>query len=137
MRKPILLITTFIISIAMAGCASDEVIRVGTPFNDEGTTGAEFHTDITDSEAITALRRVIETEKKVEKPKDLTREPDVVFTLNRPEESVSEIWRYVWYQDDGSAFLSNEESAVLVERGQDFFALPKEQTNDLKSILEK
>ncbi|PSL36285.1 hypothetical protein B0H99_107106 [Planomicrobium soli] len=129
MRKSILFIVTVIMSITMAGCAPDEVIRVGTPFISNGTTGAEFHTDITDSRAITDLRTVLEMEEEIEQPKDLTREPDVVFTIDRPQESVSEIWRYIWYENDGSAFLSSG------ERDQGFFALTKEQTDDLKRIL--
>ncbi len=38
--------------------------------------------------------------------------------------------RYIWYQDDGSAILSNN-------RGSDIYStLTQKQTNELKSILQ-
>lgn len=130
MKKSIMLTTIIFLAVLAGGCGSNEIIRVGTPFQNDGTTGVEFHTDITDSEAMTDLRTVIEMEEETEKPENLTREPDTFFKLDRPEEGVSEIRRYVWYLEDGSSVLSSDES------GQEFFTLTEEQTTDLKSIIE-
>ncbi|MGM0898077.1 MAG: hypothetical protein ACQEV0_09260 [Bacillota bacterium] len=136
MTRVLLLVSAIIPVILLIGCAEDEVVRVGTPFNNEGTTGADFHSSFKDPETISELRTLIEKEEKIGRPNDLIAAPDLVFTLDRPEENVSEIWRYVWYQEDGSSVLSNRESAVSVEEDQEFYVMNEEQTTELKSILE-
>lgn len=130
------LLATAIFAILLGGCSSDgEVIRVGAPFQEDETSGIKFHTDITDAELITDLRGIINTEKEVEQPADLTGLADTFFTLDIPEEGVSEIWRYVWYQEDGSTILSNDSLAGDENEDQDFFILTADQTEELKRIL--
>ncbi|MDE0581685.1 hypothetical protein ON064_01310 [Planococcus sp. A6] len=136
MRKFLVLFAACLPVMMAIGCSEEEIVRVrvGAPFNDEGTTGAEFNTGFTDSETISELRKIVEMEEKIEPPKELAPVADLVFTLDKPEENVSELWRYVWYMDDGSAVLSNRGNAV--EEEQEFYALNEEQTKELKSILE-
>ncbi|RAZ81370.1 hypothetical protein [Planococcus halotolerans] len=130
------LIATAILAITLAGCSSEEeLIRVGAPFQEDETSGIKFHTDIKAAESITDLRGIISTEKEVEKPADLTGLADTFFTLEIPEEGVSEIWRYVWYQEDGSTILSNDNLAGDENEDQDFFILTADQTEELKRIL--
>lgn len=136
MRKFLILLAACLPVMMVIGCSEEEIVRVGTPFNDEGTTGAEFNTGFTDSETISELRKIIEMEEKIEPPKELPAVADLVLTLDKPEESVSELWRYIWYMDDGSAVLSNRENSVALEDEQEFYALNEEQTKELKSILE-
>ncbi|MFP3357500.1 hypothetical protein M1Q06_08255 [Planococcus sp. 11815] len=137
MKRKFLVLLAACLSVRMViGCSEEEIVRVGTPFNDEGTTGAEFNTGFTDSETISELRAIIEMEEKIEPPKELAPVADLVLTLDKPQENVSELWRYIWYMDDGSAVLSNRENAVVGEEKQEFYTLDQEQTKELKSILE-
>ncbi|MCT8137990.1 hypothetical protein H1D32_09615 [Anaerobacillus sp. CMMVII] len=68
MRK---LVTILVLSALLLGCSVDEVIQVGTPFYNNGTSGVHFHNEITDSEAITSLRNLINNAKDVEEPSEL------------------------------------------------------------------
>lgn len=136
MRKFLVLFAACLPIMIMMGCSEEEIVRVGTPFNDEGTTGAELNKGFTDSETISELRAIIEMEEKIEPPKELPAVADLVLTVDKPEENVSELWRYIWYMDDGSAVLSNRENAEAEEDAQEFYALNEEQTKELKSILE-
>lgn len=130
------LIGTAILALTLAGCSSDgEVIRVGTPYQEDETSGIKFHTDITDAELITDLRDIINTEKEMEQPADLTGLADSFFTLDIPEEGVSLIQRYIWYREDGSTILSNDSLAGDKNGGQDFFVLTADQTEELKRII--
>ncbi|ALS74091.1 hypothetical protein AUC31_01950 [Planococcus rifietoensis] len=95
MRRFLLLLAACLPIMIMMGCSEEEIVRVGTPFNDEGTTGAEFNTGFTDSETISELQVIIEMEEKIEPPKELAPVADLVLTLDKPEENVSELWRYI------------------------------------------
>lgn len=131
------LIATAILTLTLTGCSSEEeVIRVGTPYLEDETSGIRFHTDITDTKTITDLRDIIDTEKEVEQPADLTGLADTSFILEIPAEGVLEIWRYVWYLEDGSIILSNDHINGDENAEQDFFVLSADQTAKLKSILE-
>ncbi|WP_281863375.1 hypothetical protein [Planomicrobium okeanokoites] len=132
------LIATAILSIILGGCSSDEeVIRVGAPYQEDETSGIKFHTDITDAESITDLRDIINTEKEVEQSADLTGLADTFFTLDIPEEGVSLIQRYIWYQEDGSALLTHKDLKNNEARNKDVYILAPEQTDELKRILEE
>lgn len=61
------------------GCTKEEVLRVGTPFIDDGGEGVKFHSDIKDSASIGTLREIINDENDVEKPKDLGVVADTFF----------------------------------------------------------
>lgn len=117
-------------SVIVVGCTKEEVLKVGTPFNDNGGEGVKFHSDITDSASIEALRELIKDAEDMEESKDLGKVADTFFSLDRPKESISEIRRYVWYQDDASTILYSEGSGI-------YSALTAEQTNELKRILEQ
>lgn len=112
------------------GCSINEVIRVGTPFNDKRGEGVEFHTEVTDREAITKVRTIINSLEEIEEPQYLKDIPDAFISLDRLAESVSEIRRYIWYQDDGSAIL-------YVDGGSKYYKMTKQQHNELKRILEE
>uniref|UniRef100_A0A1S2LV71 Lipoprotein n=1 Tax=Anaerobacillus isosaccharinicus TaxID=1532552 RepID=A0A1S2LV71_9BACI len=124
----LLLIT--LISVMLLGCSVNEVIRVGTPFNDKRGEGVDFHTEVTDREAITKVRTIINSLEEIEEPHYLKDIPDAFISLDRLAESVSEIRRYIWYQDDGSAILN-------VDGGSKFYNMTKQQHNELKRILEE
>lgn len=111
----------------LLGCSAAEVIKVGHPFNEKGTEGVRFHTEITDKEAITKLRTIIDQSKGIDKL-NMGNEADAFFQLDRPDEGISEIRRYIWFQDDGSA--------VLYDEGSNYSTLTKEQTLELRSVLE-
>lgn len=120
----------------LTGCSSDEeVLRVGTPFQEGETNGVEFHTDITDSELVMDLRDVISLEKEAEKPADLEMKADTFFTLDLPQEGIAEIRRYVWYLEDGSTLLTHEDPTDSAEDDRGFYLLAGEQTEELKRII--
>lgn len=124
------------LSLTLTGCTADkEVLRVGTPFQEGETNGVEFHTDMTDAELVTDLRDVISLEMEAEKPDDLEMKADAFFTLDLPQEGVSEIRRYVWYLDDGSSLLTHEDPMERTEDDRDFYMLAAEQTQELKRII--
>ncbi|MCT2536254.1 hypothetical protein NC661_13535 [Aquibacillus koreensis] len=127
MKNFIWIFTIIGMSVMLLGCSANEVIKVGNPFNDEGTEGVNFNNEITDEKAITELKTIIDNSKEIDKP-NIENEAEVFFQLDRPDESVSEIRRYIWFQDDGSA--------VLFDGGSSYSTLTKEQTTKLKSILE-
>ncbi|MCM3609795.1 hypothetical protein M4S82_00945 [Planococcus sp. MERTA32b] len=132
------LIAITITAITLAGCSSDgEVIWVGVPYQEDETSGIKFHTDITDAESITDLRDIINTEKEMEQPADLTGLADTFFTLDIPEEGVSLIQRYIWYREDGSALLTREELKNNEAGNKDVYILAPEQADELKRILEE
>ncbi len=108
-------------------CSSDEVIRIGTPHNSEGTTWVKFSNEITDSEVIHKVRTIVENSQGIDKPILIEVKADVFFQLNNPSKGISEIDRYIWFQEDGSAILYNEAVG--------YSTLTKEQTLELKSIL--
>ncbi|WP_172371960.1 hypothetical protein [Sporosarcina jiandibaonis] len=101
---------------------------MGTPFNENGTEGINIDKEIKDSKSIEALRAIIRKAREIEEPIELDSEPETFFSLDRPKEGISELWLYVLYQDDGSSILYNEGS-------NSYFALSKEQTNELRSII--
>lgn len=112
------------------GCTKEEVIRVGTPFDDKRGEGVDFNSEITDSEAIRTLRELSKEAEDIEEPKDLKKVADTFFSLDRPKEFTTEILRYVWYQEDGSSILYSGSYDI-------YFILTKEQTNELKRILDQ
>lgn len=116
--------------VIFSGCSASEVIRVGTPFKEIGTGGIKFDKEIKDSESIEALRALIKEVSEIEEPKDLDSGPDTFFSLDRPKEGIAELWLYIFYQDDGSSILYNDGANI-------YFALSKEKTNELRSILEQ
>ena len=128
MKSWMWIILTLIISVVLSGCSADEVIQVGTPFNNNGSEGVKFHKEIKDSESIEALRRILDKLEDIEEPNDLNKESETFFSLDRPKEGISERRLYVWYQEDGSSILYNDGV-------NSYFSLTKKQTNELKSIL--
>ncbi|MCE7793821.1 hypothetical protein K8O68_15600 [Salipaludibacillus sp. CUR1] len=111
----------------LLGCSADEVIRVGNPFSNEGNEGVTFNNEITDEEAINKLRTLIQNSQNTDKP-NMENEADAFFQLDRPNKNVSEVRRYIWFQDDGGA--------VLFDGGSNYSTLTKAQTLELKDILE-
>lgn len=122
-KKTIWILTIIVMSVMLLGCSADEVIMVGTPSDGE----VKLDKEITNSEAISKLRTIINDSKSIVKPDRIESLADVYFSLDRPKDSVMEITRYMWYQDDGSAILYH---------GDYYYTLTKEQTNELKGILE-
>ncbi|KIN39889.1 hypothetical protein ACFTRE_06960 [Bacillus subtilis] len=81
MIKWLWILSTITVLLAISGCSSDEVIKVGTPFNDNGTTGVKFNKEIKDSESIVRLRTLIDKEQDIEKPTNLNNEPEAFLHL--------------------------------------------------------
>lgn len=122
--KKFIWIASLFTSLMLFGCSADELIRVGTPV--EG--GIEFDFEITDSEIISQVRTLIKEEwREIEKPEGLSDIAEAFFSLDRPKEGVAEIWRYVWYEEDGTSVLFDEFQ---------YYSLTKSQTEELKQLLE-
>ncbi|MCM3759026.1 hypothetical protein M3197_16425 [Sporosarcina aquimarina] len=109
------------------GCSADEGIRIGTPVN---RTEISFEMEIKDAESIEALRMIIKEAREIEEPKDFDRKPDTFFTLERRKEGISEMWFYVFYQEDGSSILYNDGA-------NSYFTLSKQETNELRDIIDQ
>lgn len=116
----------------VVGCSEkeDEVLRVGSPMMEGAEiVGATFHTDIDDSERIAEVREMFENLEEIPAPEKLEPKPDVVFSLDRADESINEVHATVWYQDDGGA---------IALRGDDrYVQLSESQAKKLKEILIK
>ena len=130
MKIHIGIVVTLIMLTMLSGCSANEVIRVGTPFNENGDEGIEFNKEITDSDSIEALRGIIDKVEEIEEPHDLNKEHETFFSLDRPKEGIAEMWLYVFYQDDGSSILYNDGADV-------YFALSKKETTKLRSIIDQ
>ncbi|MDN4607199.1 hypothetical protein [Sporosarcina highlanderae] len=136
MKKYIWSVLILSIAVIFAGCTKKEVIRVGTPFNDDGVEGINFHYEITESKSIKALREIVKNADEIDKPKELGKEPEIFFSLDRPKEGISEIRRYVYYQDDGSSILCSEGVSGPDGFLDMYFSLNENQTNELKNVLQ-
>ncbi|MDE0582079.1 hypothetical protein ON064_03340 [Planococcus sp. A6] len=123
-------------AIVLSACTHNEVIRVGVPFTDGLTEGVHFQKDISDRASIVSLRTILQNETELESLDRLSVEPQAVFTIDRPDDGVQEIRRFVWYRDNGRAIMSNERNVLSHKENQEFFRLTAEQTQDLKKILQ-
>lgn len=123
-------------AIVLSACTHNEVIRVGVPFTDGLTEGVHFQKDISDRASIVSLRTILQNETELESLDRLSVEPQAVFTIDRPDDGVQEIRRFVWYRDNGRAIMSNERNVLSHKENQEFFRLTAEQTHDLKKILQ-
>ncbi|MGM0897026.1 MAG: hypothetical protein ACQEV0_03950 [Bacillota bacterium] len=120
----------------LSACSSNEVIRVGVPFSDGLTEGIHYKEDITDPISVGTLRKILHNETEYESLDKLSVEPQAVFTIDRPDEGVQEVRRFVWYRENGRAILSNERNVISHQEDQEFFRLTAEETQDLKKILQ-
>lgn len=123
-------------AIMLSACTHNEVIRVGVPFTDGMTEGVHFQKDIKDRASIVSLRTILQNETELESLDRLSIEPQAVFTIDRPDDGVQEVRRFVWYRDNGRAIMSNERNVLSHKENQEFFRLTAEQTQDLKKILQ-
>ncbi|RLJ90688.1 hypothetical protein DFR62_0836 [Planococcus citreus] len=123
-------------AIVLSACTHNEVIRVGVPFSDGLTEGVHFQKDISDRASIVSLRTILQNETELESLDRLSVEPQAVFTIDRPDDGVQEVRRFVWYRDNGRAIMSNERNVLSHKENQEFFRLTAEQTQDLKKILQ-
>ncbi len=122
-------------AVVLSACTHNEVIRVGVPFSDGLTEGVHFQKDISDRASIVSLRTILQNETELESLDRLSVEPQAVFTIDRPDDGVQEVRRFVWYRDNGRAIMSNERNVLSHKENQEFFRLTAEQTQDLKKIL--
>lgn len=123
-------------AVVLSACTHNEVIRVGVPFSDGLTEGVHFQKDISDRASIVSLRTILQNETELESLDRLSVEPQAVFTIDRPDDGVQEVRRFVWYRDNGRAIMSNERNVLSHKENQEFFRLTAEQTQDLKKILQ-
>lgn len=122
--KKLIWIATIFSSLMLFGCSAAEIVKVGTPVED----GIEFDFEIKDTERISQIRTLIKEEsQEIEKPDGLSDIAEAFFSLDRPKEGVAEIWRYIWYEEDGTAILFDEFN---------YYTLGKVQTEELKQLLE-
>lgn len=123
--KKLIGIAIIFTSLLLFGCSANELVKVGTPV--EG--GIDFDFEIKDKEVISRIRGMIKEEPvEIEKPEGLRDIADAFFSLDRPKEGVIEIWRSIWYEEDGTAILFDEFQ---------YYTLTKTQTEQLKHLLEK
>lgn len=123
-------------TIMLSACTHNEVVRVGVPFTDGLTEGVHFQKDIKDRASIVSLKTILKNEKELESLDRLSIEPQAVFTIDRPDDGVQEVRRFVWYRDNGRAVMSNERNVLSHKENQEFFRLTAEQTQELKKILQ-
>ncbi|WP_211654870.1 hypothetical protein [Planococcus alpniumensis] len=123
-------------AIMLSACTHNEVIRVGVPFTDGMTEGVHFQKDIKDRASVVSLKTILQNEKELESLDRLSIEPQAVFTIDRPDDGVQEVRRFVWYRDNGRAVMSNERNVLSHKENQEFFRLTAEQTQELKKILQ-
>lgn len=126
----VLLIISF--TMMLAGCTKEAVIEVGTPFEDDGGSGVNIHTEITDAKMVERLRDIMAEAKEIDEPEDFDKDSQLFFSLNRPKEGVAEIMRHVYLQNDGQSILTIEG----YEGPESYFTLDEKQTNELKDILQ-
>lgn len=124
------------LAIMLSACTHNEVIRVGVPFTDGLTEGVHFQKDISDRASVVTLKTILQNETELESLDRLSVEPQAVFTIDRPDDGVQEVRRFVWYRDNGRAIMSNERNVLSHKENQEFFRLTAEQTQDLKKILQ-
>ncbi|MGX7595052.1 hypothetical protein ACWNS2_07390 [Planococcus plakortidis] len=125
------------VAILLSACTHNEVIRVGVPFTDGLTEGVHFHKDISDRASVVTLKTILKNETELESvDRRLSVEPQAVFTIDRPDDGVQEVRRFVWYRDNGRAIMSNERNVLSRKENQEFFRLTAQQTQDLKKILQ-
>lgn len=122
--------------VILAGCARGEVLRIGTPVNDEGGEGVNFYNEITDSEAIETLREIVKNADEIDRPKELEEKSDVFISLDETKKGVSEIQRYIYYQEDGSSNLSVDGVSGSDGFSDGYFTLNEKQTDELKIVLQ-
>ncbi|PIC56460.1 hypothetical protein CSV80_14525 [Sporosarcina sp. P12(2017)] len=113
-----------------------EVLRIGTPFTDEGGEGVNFHNEITDSESIGAIREIVKNADEIDRPKELKKESDVFISLDETQKGISEIQRYIYYQEDGSSILLADGVSGSDGFPSRYFILNEKQTNELKNVLQ-
>ncbi|MEZ0482130.1 hypothetical protein [Planococcus sp. SSTMD024] len=123
-------------TIVLSACTHNEVIRVGVPFTDGLTEGVHYKKDIKDRASLVTLRTILKNETELESLDRLSVEPQAVFTIDRPDDGVQEVRRFVWYRDSGRAIMSNERNVLSPKEDQEFFRLTTEQTQELKKILQ-
>lgn len=103
-----------VVILGLFGCSANEVLVIGTPTED----GAEFHSETTNSEAITTFRTIIQQAEKIEEPIELKEIADVVVFLNRVKEGVAEVNGYIWYEEDGTAILLRDPQYYMFDAKQ-------------------
>ena len=111
-------------------------MRIGTPVNDEGGEGVNFYNEITDSEAIETLREIVKNADEIDRPKELEEKSDVFISLDETKKGVSEIQRYIYYQEDGSSNLSVDGVSGSDGFSDGYFTLNEKQTDELKIVLQ-
>ena len=122
-------------AVLLSACSNNQVLSVGVPFADGSTEGIHYKKELTDASSINRLRVILHNEQQVDSLDSLTVEPQAFFKLDDPDDDESEVRRYVWYNESGHAFLSNERGVMSLKDDQEFFRLTTKQTDDLKSIL--
>lgn len=135
-KKHFWVVVVLSFSVILAGCARGEVLRIGTPFNDEGGEGINFYNEITDSEAIETLRESVKNADEIDQPIELRQESDVFISLDKTKKGISEIQRYIYYQEDGSSILSVDGVSGSDEFPDRYFTLNEKQTDELKNVLQ-
>lgn len=136
MNKYIWLVVILSFSVILAGCATGEVLRIGTPFTDEGGEGVNFYNEITDSKAIGSLRDIVKNADEIDRPKELKKESDVFISLDETQKGITEIQRYIYYQEDGSSILFADGVSGSDGFPDRYFILNEKQTTELKNVLQ-
>lgn len=126
-KNNILVIFFLVISSILFACSTKEIIRIGTPTDEKGVEGVTFYSEVTDQKKISQLRTVVENLERIEDPDNEVELADIYFTLDKPEEYISEITAYIWYMEDGTAILKRSDD--------NYYHATKEQAAILKDIL--
>src|SRR5690606_36716808 len=109
------------VAIMLSACTHNEVIRVGVPFKDGMTEGVHYQKDIKARASIVILRTILQNETELESLDRLSVEPQAVFTIDRPDDGVQEVRRFVWYRESCRAIMSIDRNVLSAEEDQEFF----------------
>ena len=125
MKRILILSWVLLLSIFVAGCSSNEVIKVGEPFYEENREGVTIQHEITDEATVNELRELM---GEAEGAGAVNAEADSYFQIDRPDDHVTDIRRYLWFQEDGST--------ILYDGHNDYFKLNNDNTLELKRLLD-
>lgn len=112
----------------------NKIVLVGTPNSNGEGPSVNMDQEISDSKKVVRVEAVIGTAKKIEEPQqnNIKGDPDLFITITKSsgtKQGTPEERRFVWYQEDGSA--------VLTDGSGEYYTINSGQAKELKEALDK
>ncbi|KUP09924.1 hypothetical protein Q73_00350 [Bacillus coahuilensis m2-6] len=119
----------FVLFFMLAACGPREVLKIGTPFKDDGQEGVEYEVEVKDAELIEELRVLLDgvNVEATSPGEDFT--ADMTFKVDRPEEHTGVDVTFVWFQEDGSSVIHHPYGS--------YYVLDKEKTERMREITQQ